>query len=154
MISLCSSNSEFIECFWSISGPVSDRAISGLGQSLKLVWNLKEEKISYFITIEMNYLWATVRSEFNSVTPWSSRKPRMLRELHKIRKTEGTLKAKKTMHLTDTREENYLPSVGKTLSGAFFPAFTCFVAPSDHFAAYRCTGGGRLHREKETLLNP
>lgn len=55
MISLCSSSSEFIECFWSISGPVSDRAISGLGQSLKLVWNLKEEKISYFITIEMNY---------------------------------------------------------------------------------------------------
>lgn len=37
MISLCSSSSEFIECFWSISGPVSDRAISGLGQSLKLV---------------------------------------------------------------------------------------------------------------------
>lgn len=36
MISLCSS-SELIECFCSISGPVSDRAISGLGQSLKLV---------------------------------------------------------------------------------------------------------------------
>lgn len=37
IISLCSNNSEFMECFCSISGPVSDRAISGLGQSLKLV---------------------------------------------------------------------------------------------------------------------
>lgn len=37
MISLCSKSRELIECFCSISGPVSDRAISGLGQSLKLV---------------------------------------------------------------------------------------------------------------------
>lgn len=37
MISLCSSSSELIECFCRISGPVRDRAISGLGQSLKLV---------------------------------------------------------------------------------------------------------------------
>lgn len=37
MISLCSSSSELIECFCRMSGPVRDRAISGLGQSLKLV---------------------------------------------------------------------------------------------------------------------
>lgn len=37
MISLCSSSSELIECFCRMSGPVRDRAISGLGHSLKLV---------------------------------------------------------------------------------------------------------------------
>lgn len=37
IISLCSRRSELIECFCRISGPVNDRAISGLGQSLKLV---------------------------------------------------------------------------------------------------------------------
>lgn len=37
MISLCSSSSELIECFCRMSGPVRDRAMSGLGQSLKLV---------------------------------------------------------------------------------------------------------------------
>lgn len=37
MISLCSSSSEFMECFCRISGPVSDLAMSGLGKSLKVV---------------------------------------------------------------------------------------------------------------------
>jgi hypothetical protein len=36
IISLCSSN-EFMECLCNISGPVNERAISGLGQSLKLI---------------------------------------------------------------------------------------------------------------------